>query len=58
MFKYLRSVNEEMKKVTWLTADETQRDTSYVVLSALFFSAFLGGIGWVFRGFILWLMSH
>jgi preprotein translocase subunit SecE len=57
MINYFKGVVEELKLVTWLTADETARDTSYVILSALIFSAFLGAVGWLTSLIITWLMK-
>lgn len=38
--KFLRSVIDEMKKVTWPTGKELRRDTLVVIETSLIFAAF------------------
>jgi preprotein translocase subunit SecE len=55
---YIKGVIEEMKKVTWLNADQTARDTGYVVISSLLFSIFLSAVGFISKAFITWLINN
>lgn len=57
MIKYFKSVGEELKKITWLTPEETARDTSYVIMTSLIFSAILSFFGLIFTNVIQWLLS-
>ena len=40
--KFIKSVIKTMKDTTWLTAKETRRDTTTVVVMSLAFAVFFG----------------
>lgn len=48
MFKFLKSVGQTMKKVSWPTWKQNRRDTAVVVGSAILFGAYLGILDWLF----------
>ncbi len=45
--KFLKSVVNEMKLVTWPTGKETRRDTSTVLLTSVLFAAYFALVDWV-----------
>ncbi|KRN29196.1 hypothetical protein IV38_GL000076 [Lactobacillus selangorensis] len=45
--KFLKSVVEEMKLVTWPTFKENRRDTWTVIVTSVLFAAFFAVIDWV-----------
>ncbi|WP_127849594.1 preprotein translocase subunit SecE [Lacticaseibacillus hulanensis] len=45
--KFLKSVIDEMKLVTWPTGKETRRDTSTVVLTSILFAVYFALVDWV-----------
>lgn len=42
MIKFIKSVGQTMKDVTWPTFKQNRRDTSVVVGSSIIFAAYLG----------------
>ena len=42
MFKFIKSVNQTMAKVSWPTWKQKRRDTLVVIISSIFFVAYLG----------------
>ncbi|KRM54644.1 preprotein translocase subunit SecE [Lacticaseibacillus sharpeae] len=44
--KFLKSVIDEMKLVTWPTAKETRRDTSTVILTSILFAIYFAVVDW------------
>lgn len=48
MFKFFKSVCQEMKKVTWPTAKQNRRDTTTVIVTSVLFALFLGALDWAF----------
>ena len=42
MFKFFKSVNQTMAKVSWPTWIQNRRDTGVVVISSILFGAYLG----------------
>lgn len=48
MFKFFKSVNQEMKKVTWPSYKQNRRDTLTVIVFSLLFAIFLGALDWAF----------
>lgn len=55
--KFLASVAEEMKSVTWPTFNENVRDTAIVLLTGLFFAIIFGAADWVFEQGITFLSN-
>ncbi|MBM7616744.1 preprotein translocase subunit SecE [Weissella uvarum] len=53
--KFIRSVFEEMKKVTWPTFNENIHNTTVVIITSLFFALFLGSADWIFEQGITFL---
>jgi preprotein translocase subunit SecE len=45
--KFIKSVVNEMKLVTWPTGKETRRDTSTVVLTSILFAIYFAAVDWV-----------
>lgn len=46
--KFLKSVGQEMKMVTWPTFKQNRHDTLTVVTSSILFAAYLGALDWLF----------
>ena len=42
MFKFFKSVNETMAKVSWPTWKQNRRDTSVVITTSILFAVYLG----------------
>ena len=42
MFKFIKSVNQTMAKVSWPTWKQNRRDTGVVIISSILFGAYLG----------------
>lgn len=53
---YISGVVEEMKRVTWPTAKETNKFTWTVLLMVLFFSLFFALTDYTFGEFINWFV--
>ncbi|MCM2436880.1 preprotein translocase subunit SecE [Periweissella beninensis] len=49
MMKFLKSVFEEMRIVTWPTAKENRKDSLTVIGTSIFFAVFLGCIDWLLQ---------
>ncbi|MBM7544613.1 preprotein translocase subunit SecE [Weissella beninensis] len=47
--KFLKSVFEEMRIVTWPTAKENRKDSLTVIGTSIFFAVFLGCIDWLLQ---------
>lgn len=48
MIKFIKSVVQEMKMVTWPTAKQNRHDTVTVITSSILFAAYLGALDWLF----------
>lgn len=48
MIKFIKSVVQEMKMVTWPTAKQNRHDTLTVITSSILFAAYLGALDWLF----------
>lgn len=44
--RFLRTVNDEMKQVSWPSTKQTRKDTTSVVGMAISFAIFLGAVDW------------
>lgn len=44
--KFLKSVIDEMKMVTWPTAKETRRDTTTVIVTSILFAIYFALADW------------
>ncbi len=42
MFKFIKSVNQTMAKVSWPTWKQNRRDIGVVIISSILFGAYLG----------------
>ena len=49
MINYFRNVAAEMKKVTWLTGEQTSKETVTVITVSIIFALFLGGVDWLLQ---------
>lgn len=49
MLRFIKSVNQEMKRVVWPTARENRRDTTIVILMTVFFALFFALFDWLIR---------
>lgn len=49
LFKFFKSVAQEMKVVTWPNAKETRTDTTTVIGTSISMAIFLGAIDWLFQ---------
>ena len=47
MFKFLASVREEMKIVTWPTGKQLRKDVSTVIQTTILFAAFFGVVDYL-----------
>lgn len=45
--KFIKSVIQEMKLVTWPNAAETRRDTSTVIITSILFAAYFALADWI-----------
>lgn len=48
MIKFIKSVVQEMKLVTWPTAKQNRHDTLIVITSSILFAVYLGALDWLF----------
>ena len=53
LFTFLKEVRIELKRVTWLTRQETIRHTLMVIFFSLAVATFLGGLDFLFS----WLLN-
>ncbi|GAK29944.1 preprotein translocase subunit SecE [Weissella oryzae SG25] len=56
--RFIASVFEEMRKVTWPTFSENVRYTWIVLLTSAFFAITFGLADWVFQQGITFLSTH
>lgn len=49
MINYFKNVAQEMKNVTWLTGEQTSKETITVIAVSIIFALFLGGIDWLLQ---------
>lgn len=49
MLKYFRNVATEMKNVTWLSQEQTSKETVTVIAVSVIFALFLGGVDWLLQ---------
>jgi preprotein translocase subunit SecE len=57
IFKFLREVRLEMKKVTWPTRKEITGSTSVVIVTVIIVSIYLGIVDNILQQAMLWLVS-
>jgi len=48
IINFLKEVNSELKKVNWLTREETIKYTGIVIAASLAVAFFLGGLNYLF----------
>ncbi|MBS1007335.1 preprotein translocase subunit SecE [Leuconostoc suionicum] len=49
MINYFKNVAQEMKNVTWLTGEQTSKETITVIVVSIIFALFLGGVDWLLQ---------
>lgn len=49
LFRFIKSVNHEMKLAVWPTARENRRDTTIVISLTLFFVLFFALFDWLIQ---------
>lgn len=49
MFRFFKSVGQEMHKIVWPTAKENRRDTSVVLSITVFFILFFALFDWLIQ---------
>ncbi|MCT4383049.1 preprotein translocase subunit SecE [Leuconostoc suionicum] len=49
MINYFKNVAQEMKNVTWLTGEQTSKETITVIAVSVIFALFLGGVDWLLQ---------
>ncbi|API71363.1 MULTISPECIES: preprotein translocase subunit SecE [Leuconostoc] len=49
MINYFKNVAQEMKNVTWLTGEQTSKETITVIAVSIIFALFLGGVDWLLQ---------
>jgi preprotein translocase subunit SecE len=57
IFKFLREVRLEMKKVTWPTRKEVTGSTSVVIVTVIIVAIYLGIVDNILQQVMLWLVS-
>ncbi len=48
LFRYLREVRDELKKVTWPTREQTIQKTLLVILVSVVVGVYIGGLDYLF----------
>lgn len=49
MINYFKNVAQEMKNVTWLTGEQTSKETITVITVSIIFALFFGGVDWLLQ---------
>ena len=57
IFKFLREVRLEMKKVTWPTRKEITGSTSVVIVTVIIVAIYLGIVDNILQQAMLWLVN-
>ncbi|MDQ1327351.1 MAG: preprotein translocase subunit SecE [Candidatus Poribacteria bacterium] len=57
IFKFLREVRLEMKKVTWPTRKEITGSTGVVIVTVIIVAIYLGIVDNILQQAMLWLVS-
>lgn len=52
MFRFLKSIGQEMKEVDWPNFQQLRHDSATVVSTSLFFVAFLALVDWLIQLFL------
>ncbi|MEE6716168.1 preprotein translocase subunit SecE [Schleiferilactobacillus harbinensis] len=55
--KFLKSVVQEMKLVTWPTFKENRHDTGTVMITSILFGVFFGAVDWVLGTAMNWFVK-
>ncbi|MDF7627130.1 preprotein translocase subunit SecE [Leuconostocaceae bacterium ESL0723] len=58
MITYFKNVAAEMKKVTWLTPQQTSRETVAVIAVSIIFAIIIGGSDWILQQIVNFLLAH
>jgi len=53
---YLTQVNQELKKVTWATREDTLRLTGLVIISSLILGALVGSLDFIFTQLLQFIL--
>jgi preprotein translocase subunit SecE len=57
LFKFLREVRLEMKKVTWPTRKETSGSTGVVIITVIIVAIYLGIVDNLLQQAMMWLVN-
>lgn len=55
--KFLKSIVQEMKLVTWPTFKENRHDTGTVVITSVLFGLFFAAVDWVLGAGMNWFVK-
>lgn len=55
---YVRQVMDELKKVSWPTAEHTRNMTILVIAVSLVIGIYLGALDFIFQRLITWLLAQ
>ncbi|MBS9338659.1 preprotein translocase subunit SecE [Fructobacillus sp. M2-14] len=58
MITYFKNVASEMKKVTWLSFDQTVKETVAVLAMSIMFGLLIGAFDWVLKQGVNFLLAH
>ncbi|MDF7637184.1 preprotein translocase subunit SecE [Leuconostocaceae bacterium ESL0958] len=58
MITYFKNVAAEMKKVTWLSLDQTTKETVAVIALSALFALIIGGFDWILQQGVDLLLAH
>lgn len=58
MITYFKNVASEMKKVTWLSWAQTNRETIAVIAMSVLFGVLIGAFDWVLKQGVNFLVAH
>ncbi|CAH1851607.1 preprotein translocase subunit SecE [Convivina praedatoris] len=58
MITYFKNVAAEMHKVTWLTGEQTSKETIAVLAVSAFFAIVVGSSDWILQQLVNLLLAH
>lgn len=58
MITYFKNVAAEMKKVSWLSPQQTSRETVAVIFVSIIFAIIVGGSDWILQQIVNFLLAH
>ncbi|MCO0832084.1 preprotein translocase subunit SecE [Fructobacillus sp. W13] len=58
MITYFKNVASEMKKVTWLSMDQTLKETVAVIAMSVMFGLLIGSFDWILKQGVNFMLAH